>query len=433
MTEKDYFDSIEQFSLKEYADHIEKDLLEQVQYVYNNSPFYRNKLDKAGVDPEAIDSIDDITFLPFTEKETLRKRQKQYPPFGDYRICDLDDIARVYTSSGTTGRPTFIGLTESDLDCWTTVSARAAYAAGLRPSDTIIGSTAGGPFVAAIAYDGYQRLGASVAPVGPRQTDRIITMLKNDCGTALAGTPSYIEYFLEEVRDRGIDPETLGLDQVLVGGEPGAENLRQEVENAFNCSLTESMGNGDVSISIWGECVYKNGMHFTGQGLVYPELIDPETGDPKSWTNNAQGELVYTAINRECLPLLRFRTHDHVVVTETDCDCGRGSVCIRGLGRTDNMFIVRGVNVFPSAVKDLVSEFDETTGHLRIHLDEKDGQSVEAPVDITLEVTDDTTSDIDERLESRIRENLQFQADIKIVPEGTLERSEYKSSIVEYQ
>jgi phenylacetate-CoA ligase len=174
-------------------------------------------------------------------------------------------------------------------------------------------------------------------------------------------------------------------------------------------------------------------MHFTGQGLVYPELIDPASGDNKEWIDGAKGELVYSAINRECLPLLRFRTHDHVEVVKTSCPCGRGTVCIRGVGRTDNMFIVRGVNVFPSAVKDLVSNVEGTTGHLRIYLDSKDGQSVTAPVDVTVEVTDTAPSEIRGHLEDQIREELQFQADVKIVNAGTFERAEYKSDLVEYR
>lgn len=427
------YDDVERLTLEEYGERIEADFLRQVEYVYERGPFYRETFDSAGVDVDAIRRLEDITELPFTEKDPLRESQAASPPFGHHRCCDPGDVERVYTSSGTTGTPTFIGLTASDLDRWSAVSARAAYAAGVRPDDTTVGVIAGGPFVAAVTYDGHQRLGATIAPVGPGQTDRIITMFEKDCGSALLGTPSYAEYFLEQVRERGLDPGALGVDKVLVGGEPGTDDVREEIESAFDCTMTETMGNGDMCISIWGECTHQNGMHFTGHGAVYPELIDPETGERIEWTTGAQGELVYTAINRECVPLVRFRTRDHVVVTETDCDCGRGTPCIRGLGRTDDMFIVRGVNVFPSAVKDVVTDVAGTTGHLRIYPTVKDGQSVRAPVEITVEATDDAPGDLADRLERQIRDRLQFRASVTLVPAGSLDRSEYKSQLVEFQ
>ena len=435
MTSEDasVYDDVERLTLEEYGERIEEDVLRQVEYVYDRGPFYQEKYDSAGVDVDAIRGLDDVTDLPFTEKDPLRESQAASPPFGRHRCCDVADIEWVYTSSGTTGAPTFIGLTASDLDHWSTVGARAAYAAGVRPTDTTVGVIAGGPFAAAVTYDAHQRLGATVAPVGPGQTDRIIAMFEKDCGSALLGTPSYAEYFLEQVRERGLDPGTLGVDKILVGGEPGTDDVREEIESAFDCIMTESMGNGDMSISIWGECTHQNGMHFTGHSLVYPELIDPETGEQLEWTTGAQGELVYTAINRECVPLVRFRTRDHVVVTETDCACGRGSPCIRGLGRTDDMFIVRGVNVFPSAVKDVVTDVEGTTGHLRIYPEVKDGQSVRAPVEVTVEATDDPPDDLVDRLERSIRDRLQFRATVTVVSDGTLDRSEYKSQLVEFQ
>lgn len=416
--------------MAEYAAAADERVRAQLRYVADRSRFYREKFDEARVDPEDV-TIDEIDRLPFTEKGELRRSQEAAPPFGRHRACDPGAIAQIYTSSGTTGRPTFIGLTDADLAAWTTVAARTAYAAGVRPSDTTVGAIAGGPFVAAVTYDGHQELGAAVAPVGPGYTDRIITMFENDCGSALLGTPSYAEYFLEQVRERGIDPRSLGVEKILVGGEPGTPDIREEIEGAFDCVLTESMGNGDMCISIWGECEHRNGMHFNAQGVVFPELIDPKTGERIAWEEGAQGELVYTSIDRECVPLIRFRTRDHVVVTETDCDCGRGSPCIRGLGRTDNLFIVRGVNVFPSAVKDVVSDVEGTTGHLRIRPEFEEGRSARAPVEITVEAETDDEEAAADRIEAVIRSRLQFRATVEIVPPGTLERSEYKRTIVE--
>lgn len=431
--EPDIYDEVERLTFAEYESSISDQFVDQFQYVYENSPFYREKFDAAGVDVDEITGIGDITRLPLTAKDELRQSQEAAPPFGRHRACDRDDIARVYTSSGTTGRPTFIGLTDHDLGTWTRVGARTAYAAGIRADDTVVGATPGGPFVAAVAYDANERLGATIAPVGPGNTDRIVRMFENGCGSVLLATPSYAEYFHEQVLDRGLDPASLGVEHIVVGGEPGAaaESFRNPIETAFDCTLTELMGNGDMSISMWGECEHQSGMHFNAQGVVYPELIDHETEESIPWEAGAEGELVYTALDRECLPLVRFRTNDHAVVTETNCECGRGMPAIRCVGRTDDMIIVRGVNVFPTSVKDVVSEVDGTTGHIRILLDDE-GPSVPAPVDVQVEVTQDADrNDLAERIEERLRDQLQFRADVDLVASGSFERFEYKGNLVE--
>lgn len=428
----DDIDAIERLSIPEYQREVMSDLRAQLSVVAE-TPFYRRKFADAGVTPTEIDSPADVRKIPLTEKDELRASQERAPPFGEYRACDPEDIARVYSTSGTTGRPTFVGLTESDVELWASAGARAARAAGLGSGDVVVGVLAGGPFAGAVTYDGHRAAGAAIAPVGPGNTDRVITLFQNDCGTALLATPSYAEYLLETVRDRGIDPTDLGIERMLVGGEPGAGEVRERIEAAFDCVLTESMGNSDMCISIWGECEHQNGMHFTGQGAVYPELIDPETGDTLAWEEGTRGELVYTSLNRECTPLVRFRTHDHVEVITTECPCGRETACIRGLGRTDEMFIVRGVNVFPSAVKDVVTDVSGTTGQLRIHIP-KDESRVEAPVPITVERAADADvepGDLAERVEESIRDRLTFGADIEVVSEGTLERSQYKAELVE--
>jgi phenylacetate-CoA ligase len=426
---------IERRTLEEYYESVASALREQLAVVAE-TPFYREKFGAAGFDPDevvAIDTPTELRRLPFTEKDELRESQQQSPPFGRHRACDRADIARVYTTSGTTGRPTFVGLTESDVDTWATAGARAARAGGIDRGDVVVGVLAGGPFAGAVTYDGHRKAGAAIALVGPGNTERIITLFENDCGTALLGTPSYAEYLLEQVRERGIDPASLGIDRMLVGGEPGASEVRERVEDAFECQLTESLGNSDVSISIWGECEHRQGMHFTGQGAVWPELIDPETGEPLPWESGTRGELVYTSLDRECVPVVRFRSRDRIEVLGTDCACGRATPRIRCLGRTDDMFVVRGVSVFPSAVKDVVSGVPGTTGHVRIQLPAEQ-RRVEAPIPVTVERAADATADaeaIATSVRAALADRLSFGADVEVVPAGTIERSQYKTDLVE--
>lgn len=428
----DLKDDIERLSLAEYGREISDDFVEQVAYVYENSPFYREKFDEHGVTPADIEGIGDITKLPFTVKDELRESQERSPPFGEHQASD--EIVRVHTTSGTTGRPSYIGLTRSDFENWKEVAQRTQYAGGVRPDDTVISTFNDGPFVAGTTNMAYQESDVTFAPVGPGQTDRILRMLTDGCGTVLLGTVSYAQYFLERVREEGLDPASLGLERIIVGGEPGGgeEHTRAPLEDGFDCQVVELMGNGDMCVSIWGECTHQNGMHFNGQGAVFPELVDRETGEPIEWEAGAEGELVYTSINRECMPLVRFRTNDHAIVVESDCPCGRGTVCIRCIGRYDDMFIVRGVNVFPQAVRDVVAEIDGTNAQIRI-LDEDPGsQKKEAPVPIQVEVDESLVSDasLKETVEARIRNQLQFQASVELVPPETFERSEYKGELM---
>lgn len=425
-------DEIERKSLAAYREEAMEALREQLRDAAT-TPFYRRKFAAADVAPDDVEGLTDLRAVPFTRKDELRASQERAPPLGEHRGCDPDAVARVYTTSGTTGRPTFVGLTDSDVETWAVAGARAARAAGVGPGDVVVGAIGGGPFAGAVTYDGHRRAGAAIAPVGPGHTDRIVSLFRNDCGTALLGTPSYAEYLLDAVRDRGVDPASLGIERMLVGGEPGAVEVRDRVESAFGCTLTESMGTSDVCISIWGECERQNGMHFTGQGAVFPELIDPDSGDPLDWEEGARGELVYTSLDRECVPVVRFRSRDRVEVVETDCGCGRGTPCVRCFGRTDDMFVVRGVNVFPTAVRSVVDDVPGTTGHLRVHLPEGETR-VDAPVPITVERAADADVDageLSERVEAAIGDRLSFGADVDVVPAGTLERSQYKAELVE--
>lgn len=422
----------ELLTLREYADSVVPELREQLG-VAAGTRFYAEKFEHAELTPEEVQAPEDLRQFPLTRKEELRESQRRAPPFGEHQACDREAIARVYTTSGTTGTPTFVGLTESDLDVWAEAGARAARTAGLGRGDIVVGVLAGGPFAGAVTYDGHRAAGATIAPVGPGETDRVVALFENDCGSALLGTPSYAEYLLEQLREREIEPTTLGIERMLLGGEPGTQQVRESLESAFDCQVTESMGISDVCISVWGECRERQGMHFTGQGATVPELIDPETGGVIDWEPGARGELVYTSLNRECVPVVRFRSRDRVEVLGTDCACGRQTPRIRCLGRTDDVFVVRGVTVFPSAVKDVVSDIQGTTGQLRIHLPEG-SHAVDAPVPITVERDHATAVDPEtlvSRVETALADRLSFGAEVDVVAAGALDRSEYKMQLVE--
>jgi phenylacetate-CoA ligase len=410
--------------------------LKQLEYVLNNSRFYQKKFENAGLQLEDIRGLQDLGKIPFTEKDEIRLSQEQTPPLGSHVACSKDKVLRIYSSSGTSGRPTYIGLTRHDLDeVWLNIIPRTYYCTGMRPNDVLVFTVQVGPFVAGATLQGYERIGVTTIPLGPGQTERLISAYKNIGANILMATPSYAEYLIDWCNQRGIDIPELGVEKVVVAGEPGGSipAVREKIETAYNATCVEGMGIADISPSIWGECPdAKHGMHFCAQEFVFVELIDPESGELIEWADGAKGELVYTALDRECVPLIRFRSRDHVEVWASKCVCGRTSCRVRVLGRTDDMLIVRGVNVFPSAIKAVVSEFQpRTTGYIEIHLSEP-GPKIKPPLSVKVEYGSEA-KDLDTLkadLETTLREKLVFRSAVELVPEGTLPRSEYKARLI---
>jgi phenylacetate-CoA ligase len=412
--------------------HLNK-LRAQLNYLARSSPFYQQKLAAAGLTPADLRSLADLAQFPFTEKSELRESQLREPPFGLHRACDPLAIKRVYSTSGTTGRPTYIGLTAHDIAQWRETAIRAFWAAGLRP-DSIVPVVVS-PFVVAASYaDAFEAIGTCI-PVGVNMTDRLIDAFRFAHANALLCTSSYPLHFAGALQQRGIDPKSLGLKLIFAGGEPGASIpwVRQQIEATFGCRLFEVSGNGDYSGLAWAECEHRRGMHFIAQGLIHPELIDPDTGAVLAIKDGAQGELVCSSLDRECIPLLRFRTRDHIQVTHTECECGRTGFGIRIIGRTDDMLIVRGVNVYPSAVRDVIAGFaPRTNGVIEIQLTRAPPAGWEPPVQIKAEVGSDpgALDTLKSAIEDHLREKLIFRADLELVPEGTLPRYEYKAKLV---
>ncbi len=415
---------------------LQEDLLQQqLDYLLERSPFYREKFAAAGVDARTVRSVADLSRLPFTEKSELRSSQIAAPPLGDHAAVPLRDVVRVHASSGTTGRPSYVGVTARDADAWAEVAARVYECQGITQDDVVVHGLALGFFVGGLPLaEGVQRLGATFVPVGIGATDRLIQSSRDLGATVLSCTPSFARYLIEYVRERlGQDPRDLGFRRVLVGAEPGGSipAVRQEIEAAFGAQVFESVGNADVFPIYSAMCEAFEGNHLLAEDHVIFELIDPDTGDVVPWADGVEAELVTTHLVRECVPLVRFRTRDRVRVTMGSCPCGRQSPRITCIGRTDDLLIVNGVNVWPSAISDVVSSMlPRTTGALEVLL-AQEPPLVEPPVHVRVEY--DTGRDLEtlkHDLERALRDRLIARCEVELVPRGTLQRSEGKTRLV---
>ena len=404
----------------------------QREHVVANSRFYHHKHAAAGVDLASV-RLDDLPGVPLTTKSELQEAQELQPPFGDHLAVPQEEVKRVYQTSGTAGLPTLIALTRSDGDTWRKIGSRSYYATGIRPHNAVLITLAAGPFVAGHAHGVVDELGARAVPVGPGNTSQVLTALDGHLVDTVLTTPSYALYLIDQYEQLGVDAGRLGVIHLVTGGEPGGglPGLRRRMEDAFAASVTEVMGLGEISPSLFGECPAEEGMHFAGPGLVWPELIDAE-GEPVPIETGAQGELVLTHLQREAMPLVRFRTGDRVTVITTECACGRTSFTIRVTGRVDDMFIVRGANVYPSAVQAVVgAHIPRVTGRIRIVLPPT-GTSIPPPVPIEVEVTNasDPNGELVARIEEAIRAQLSFRAAVSLVPQAEFGGSDHKTPAV---
>ncbi len=407
----------------------------QIAHLFARSRFYGEKLREAGFATQsAVGELDAIDALPLTEKDELRQSVSADRPLGAQCTADRKDIARIYSTSGTTGAPSYIPLTAGDLDVWVRTSARSYAASGIRRGETIVSTYNAGPFVAGAALAAFDRLGLCHVPVGTGNTERLVAAVQVLQPTAAVMTPSYALHLIEWARARGIDLSKSSVKRVLVAGEPGGGEvaMRAKLEDGWGASFTEAMGIGDISISLWGECEAKAGMHFSGRGFVHFELIDPLTGKALQIADGAEGELVLTHLVNRSSPLLRFRTRDHVRFAVGACACGRTSPRVRCIGRTDDMLIMRGVNVFPSAVREVVNEFAPAVTGVLVIRPRSAGVRQEPPLPLVVETAGTAGHEgLAERIRIRIREKLLVATQVELVPAGTLPRSEYKSKLVE--
>jgi phenylacetate-CoA ligase len=396
----------------------------QIERLFRRSAFYRNKLAAAGFDsPQAVGGLERIAALPFTEKDELRKSQAEHPPLGEHAAVDIREVARVYSTSGTSGAPLYIPLSRADVEQWRDIGRVTYSRNGLKAGERVVTTYGAGPFVAGASLAAFEAIGAVHIPVGVGNTEKLLTALERLQPEALACTPSYALYLSERIRGSS-------LQRVIVGGEPGGgeEGFRGKLEKALGCKVYEIMGIGDIAASLWGECPAQAGMHFSAEGLIHVELIDPDSGKAVPLQDGATGELVYTHLRREAAPMLRFRSRDHARVWISKCECGSSALRVRCIGRTDDMLIVRGVNVFPSAVREVVARFQpRVTGALQIRPRTR-GVRQEPPLPIVVE----GDAALAETLARAIRETLTFSAEIRMVAPQSLPRSDYKSKLLDF-
>ena len=403
---------------------------EQLAYLLERSPFYREKF--AGFDSHGLA---EISQLPLTEKKELRATITPENPFGVHLCASPDEIVRIYSTSGTTGTPSYIPLTASDYENWVTGGARSYAGSGVSAGQRLVSTYNAGPFVAGAALAAFDRIGVSHIPVGTGNTERLLKAIELLMPEAIVLTPSYAAYLVEAASERGLDLTESSVERVLVAGEPGGGEpaFRAKLEAGWGASVTEAMGIGDIGPSLWGECEEQDGMHLGARGFVHAELVDPETGASRPFEDGARGELVLTHLRHRAAPLLRFRTRDHVEVLTSPCPCGRTAPRIRCVGRTDDMLIVRGVNVFPSAVREIVGAFaPAVSGHIVVR-PQAPGVKQDPPLPVAVELARGASADdgLAEAIRQRLRETLVVQTRVELVPWGTLRRSDYKSKLVE--
>ncbi len=403
---------------------------QQLAYLAEQSTFYQEKIGQQTM--RSVQTVDALAELPFTEKTELRASLAAAPPLGRHVAAPLESIVQVQASSGTTGSPSYVGLTARDVEVWNELGARTMFANGLRPGMWCLhafgmgkGFVGGLPIVNILHH-----LRIVDLPIGAEAgVERLLRVLADARPTALVGTPNFLAYLAEQAPAvLGREASTLGVRVISTGGEPGGgiPALRKHLEQLWNADVREMLGGTDLACTYWGECEVKDGMHFHSPDLMIAELIDPVSGAVLVPREGVEGELVYTALRREASPLLRFRTHDHVVVTGTSCICGRTGFKIRVLGRTDDMLIVRGINVFPAAIQTLLLEQRPlVTGHFRIRVTfpgHSTQQALPLVVECGTQVELEATDGLARRLEEILRSALSFKAAITMVPAGTFER-----------
>ena len=396
----------------------------QLERLYERSPFYRNKLRAAGFDsPRAAGGLERIAELPFTEKDELRASQAAQPPLGAHAAIEISQAARIYSTSGTSGAPLYIPLTRTDVEQWREIGRRTYSRNGLKPGERVVTTYGAGPFVAGASLTAFEAIGAVHIPVGVGNTEKLLAALERLQPEALACTPSYALHLSEKVKKHS-------LERIIVGGEPGGgeASFRRKLEQAWGCRVYEIMGIGDIAASLWGECPAQAGMHFSAEEFIHVELIDPATGKPKPLSDGENGELVYTHLQREAAPLLRFRSRDHVEVWSSKCACGSSALRVRCIGRTDDMLIVRGVNVFPSAVREVVARFHpRVTGAILIQPRNRGVRQ-----DLPLRISVEGEAELAAAIVSEIRNRLTFAPELRMVAPGSLPRSDYKSKLVDF-
>jgi phenylacetate-CoA ligase len=406
-----------------------ENLLKTVQRIYHNIPSYRAKMQEKGLVPGDIKSVDDLSNLPFTNKSDLRDNY----PFGMFSV-PMSEIVRVHASSGTTGKPTVVGYTRNDLQMWSEVVTRALCMAGVHKNDIVQVAYGYGLFTGGLGlHYGTENLGATVIPISGGNTKKQIQLMQDFGTSVIACTPSYALFLAEMMLDNGIDPESLNLRVGIFGAEPWSENMRREIEAKLKLKAIDIYGLSEVvGPGVSCECEEQAGMHVNEDHFI-PEIIDPETLKPVP--KGEMGELVFSTVTKEGIPILRYRTRDLTRLIYDKCSCGRTLVRMeKCTGRSDDMLIIRGVNVFPSQIESVLLEMSETEPHYLLIVEREGTLDV---LKLLVEVQEQFFSDeiralevLRKKITGNIRATLGISVDVKLVEPKTIERTAGKAKRV---
>ena len=401
-------------------------LVDQIAYEYETSPYYRAKLDAAGLRPADIRGVDDLPAIPFMEKTEVAASQADGTLLGVNQCAPLELIVRIQATGGTTGQPIRIGLTRRDIGDYGEMGARALWAMGCRPGEVVFECMNYNLYSGGLSdHMTFETLGAATIPFGVGHSERLLTMMSGLADPfGIWATPSYAVRLAEVARGMGLDPRGIGLRKGYFSGEAGLQvpGYRERVEEAWGMVARDQYGTGELGLHS-GECDVLDGVHFGGIGFAVAELIDPDTGDALPFVDGQQGEIVYTSIRREASPLLRMRSHDVMQVFTEPCRCGRTSWRFRVLGRSDDMFIVKGVNVFPLAIQtSLMALAPQLTGEFQVDLERP--PPIDYPVPLTVEIApgipEDRRRTLAVQVVERVRRDVNFTADVTLVEPGTI-------------
>jgi phenylacetate-CoA ligase len=400
-----------------------------VERLYYNVPFYRKQFQKNGIEPGDIKSVDQLKQLPFTTKQDLRDNY----PFGLFAV-PVADVVRLHASSGTTGKPTVVGYTRKDLNIWSEVMARTLTSAGAGKTDVLHVAYGYGLFTGGLGvHYGAEKIGATVIPMSGGNTQRQLQLMQDFGSTILACTPSYALFLAEAMAEAGMTVDSFKLKAGVFGAEPWTEEMRREIETKLKIKAIDIYGLSEViGPGVASECMDQCGLHVFEDHFI-PEIVDPKTLEVLPY--GQIGELVFTCVTKEALPLLRYRTRDLTVLNVEKCSCGRTLVRMKKcLGRSDDMLIIRGVNVFPSQIETVLLEMNETRPHYLLIVDRVNNLDV---LEVWVEVDGQLFSDEIRKLEAlkkKIQHNIEsvlgINASVKLVEPKTIERSEGKAKRV---
>lgn len=404
-------------------------LKETVYRVYAFVPSYKEKMDEAGIKPDDITCLEDISKLPFSTKQDLRDNY----PFNLFAV-PMSDVVRIHSSSGTTGKPTVVGYSKKDIEIWSELMARALVSAGASRHSIIQNSYGYGLFTGGLGvHYGAELIGASVIPSSGGNTKRQIMLMQDFGSTILTCTPSYVLFMYDMMQEMGVDPEELKIEAGIFGAEPWSENMRKDIENKLKINAYDIYGLSEIigpGVAI--ECKYKSGLHIAEDHFI-AEIIDPDTGEVLK--DGQQGELVLSTVTKEALPIIRYRTRDLTTLTREACECGRTHCRMQKvLGRSDDMVIIRGVNIFPSMVESVLLNIPGVEPHYLLVLERNANlDELEVQVEVSEKVFSDEIRKLEElsrKIKRELESSLGVSLKVRLVEPKSIERSEGKAKRV---